>query len=217
MTIDLIFDLANSGGHRLQQLQRVTYRVDGSSVSFGAMVSTMKSCGDAIDQQEQLYLALLRAATQFRVSEEHAHVLRRRRAGRSCATARLRATSSAMTIRFGLIGCGRVAPRRAQSLTIETDGSGSRGRHARRVPLRALLRGVSPPACAGAHELLARRCGRGEHLRAQRTPAQLAIGALEAGKHVLVEKRSGPLLEDADRMIAAAAHGAQVGRGAPKP
>ncbi|MCB9159576.1 MAG: META domain-containing protein [Caldilineaceae bacterium] len=69
-TIDLVFDLANgAAGSAGCNNYSGAYRVDGSAVSFGAMVSTMKSCGDAIDQQEQLYLALLQAATQFELGE----------------------------------------------------------------------------------------------------------------------------------------------------
>ena len=68
--IDLVFDLANgAAGSAGCNNYSGAYSVDGSSVSFGAMVSTMKSCGDAVDQQEQFYLAPLQAASQFEVRD----------------------------------------------------------------------------------------------------------------------------------------------------
>lgn len=110
-----------------------------------------------------------------------------------------------MTVRFGLIGCGRVAPRHAQSiqqiheasLVAVADVKPSRADHfsseygaAAHYDHRSLLDrqdidAVSICVPSGLH-------------------AQVAIDALEAGKHVLVEKPIALSLDDADRMIAVA-------------
>ena len=108
-------------------------------------------------------------------------------------------------LRFGLIGCGRVAPRHAQSI--------------------AELPGARLTAVADIRESRASRFA-AEHRADQysdyrrlldRTDvdvvnicvpsglhAQVAVDALEAGKHVIVEKPIALSLSDADRMIAAA-------------
>ena len=110
-----------------------------------------------------------------------------------------------MTIRFGLIGCGRVAPRHAQSiqqiheaeLVAVADVKASRADHfsheygaAAHYDHRSLLErqdidAVSICVPSGLH-------------------AEVAIDALQAGKHVLVEKPIALSLADADRMIAVA-------------
>lgn len=110
-----------------------------------------------------------------------------------------------MTIRFGLIGCGRVAPRHAQSfqqvketvLAAVADVKQSRAENFAAeygadsyTDYRALLErrdidAVSICVPSGLH-------------------AAVALDALDAGKHVLVEKPIALTLEDADRMIASA-------------
>ncbi len=107
-----------------------------------------------------------------------------------------------MTIRFGLIGCGRVAPRHAQSiqqiheaeLVAVADVKASRADHfsheygaAAHYDHRALLErqdidAVSICVPSGLH-------------------APVVLDALEAGKHVLVEKPIALSLADADHMI----------------
>ncbi|MEZ4663102.1 MAG: Gfo/Idh/MocA family oxidoreductase [Caldilineaceae bacterium] len=110
-----------------------------------------------------------------------------------------------MTIRFGLIGCGRVAPRHAQSiqqvpqatLAAVADIKASRAQNFAAeygaesyTDYRALLDrtdidAVSICVPSGLH-------------------AAVTLDALDAGKHVLVEKPIALTLEDADRMIARA-------------
>jgi UDP-N-acetyl-2-amino-2-deoxyglucuronate dehydrogenase len=110
-------------------------------------------------------------------------------------------------LHFGLIGCGRVAPRHAQSLAqlYETellavaDTRESRAVHFaaeygataysdyRRVLDRHDIDAVSICVPSGLH-------------------AQVALDAISAGKHVLVEKPIALTLADADAMIAAAAN-----------
>jgi UDP-N-acetyl-2-amino-2-deoxyglucuronate dehydrogenase len=110
-----------------------------------------------------------------------------------------------MTLRYGIIGCGRVAPRHAQSLqqlpearlVAVADVRESRAAHFAEeyhadpyADYRALLDrpdvdAVSICVPSGLH-------------------AQIAVDAMEAGKHVLVEKPIAITLEDADRMIATA-------------
>ena len=106
------------------------------------------------------------------------------------------------TIRYGIIGCGRIAPRHAQSLqqvsaahlVAVADLVESRASHF------AAEYGAS--AHTDYHELLARDdidavsvcVPSGLH-------AQVAIDAMHAGKHVLVEKPIAITLADADRMI----------------
>jgi UDP-N-acetyl-2-amino-2-deoxyglucuronate dehydrogenase len=106
-------------------------------------------------------------------------------------------------IHFGLIGCGRIAPRHAQSLrelpgtqlvavvdVIEKRAqylSKEYGAEAftdyRRVLDRRDIHVVNICVPSGLH-------------------AQIAIEAMQAGKHVIVEKPMALSLEDADRMIA---------------
>ncbi len=108
-------------------------------------------------------------------------------------------------IRFGLIGCGRVAPRHAQSLgeleqarlvavadVIESrahrfakDYGAEPYTDYRRLLDRSDIDVVSICTPSGMH-------------------AQMAVDALQAGKHVIVEKPMALSLEDADRMIATA-------------
>ncbi|MBN2472776.1 MAG: Gfo/Idh/MocA family oxidoreductase [Anaerolineae bacterium] len=111
------------------------------------------------------------------------------------------------TVCFGLIGCGRVAPRHAQSL-VELDSTelvavadliDSRARHFH-------TEYGGPAWTTDYHELLARDdidvvtiC------TPSGTHAQIALDAIAAGKHVLVEKPIALKTSDADRMIAAAA------------
>lgn len=107
-----------------------------------------------------------------------------------------------MTLRFGLIGCGRVAPRHAQSLrqihdaklVAVADIKANRAAHFaeeyhadpytnyQTLLARPDIDAVSICVPSGLH-------------------AQVAIDALRAGKHVLVEKPIAITLEDADRMI----------------
>lgn len=105
-------------------------------------------------------------------------------------------------IRFGLIGCGRVAPRHAQSLqqlhetqlVAVADVKESRARH--------FAEDYGATAYTDYHPLLARPdvdavsicVPSGLH-------ATVALDALAAGKHVLVEKPIALNLADADRMI----------------
>jgi UDP-N-acetyl-2-amino-2-deoxyglucuronate dehydrogenase len=108
-------------------------------------------------------------------------------------------------LRFGLIGCGRVAPRHAQSiaelpgarLTAVADIRESRANRFaaeyradpytdyRRLLDRTDVDVVTVCVPSGLH-------------------AQVALDALQAGKHVIVEKPIALALTDADRMIAAA-------------
>jgi UDP-N-acetyl-2-amino-2-deoxyglucuronate dehydrogenase len=108
-------------------------------------------------------------------------------------------------IRFGLIGCGRIAPRHAQSI--------SELAHARLVAVADVIasraeryaKEYQAEAYADYRRLLERRdidvvniCApSGMH-------AQMAIDAMQAGKHIIVEKPMALTLEDADRMIATA-------------
>ena len=106
---------------------------------------------------------------------------------------------------FGLIGCGRIAPRHAQSIA-ELPG-------ARLVAVADIVQARAARFAtqyqADCHtdyrQLLERQdidivnicVPSGLH-------AQLAIEAMQAGKHVIVEKPMALSLQDADRMIAAA-------------
>jgi len=108
-------------------------------------------------------------------------------------------------LRFGLIGCGRVAPRHAESLLS--------------------LPGAQLVAVADVRETRAERFAAEYHAVAHTdyrallarqdvdvvgicTPsglhAQMAVEAMQAGKHVIVEKPIALTLHDADRMIGAA-------------
>lgn len=105
-------------------------------------------------------------------------------------------------LRFGIIGCGRVAPRHAQSInqldstelvavadvkdaraaSFAADHGGAHYADYRRLLDRSDVDAVSVCVPSGMH-------------------AQIAIDAMQAGKHVLVEKPIAIRLEDADRMI----------------
>ncbi len=107
-----------------------------------------------------------------------------------------------MQVKFGLIGCGRIAPRHAQSLEQLTqthlvaiaDIRSSRAQH--------FFEEYGAQAYTDYHQLLQRPdidavticVPSGLH-------AQVAIDALNAGKHVLVEKPIALNLADADAMI----------------
>lgn len=116
-------------------------------------------------------------------------------------------------IRFGLIGCGRVAPRHAQSLAqlaetqlvavadlrqsradrFAAEAGADSYTDYRALLDRADIDAVSICVPSGLH-------------------AQVALDALDAGKHVLVEKPIALTLADADAMIAAAeARGLMLG------
>jgi UDP-N-acetyl-2-amino-2-deoxyglucuronate dehydrogenase len=108
-------------------------------------------------------------------------------------------------IRFGLIGCGRVAPRHAQTITglpgsrlvAVADVIEARARHF------AKEYGAWP--YTDYHELLARDDIDVVNIC---TPSGLhvpiALDAVAAGKHLIVEKPIGLSTADADRLIAAA-------------
>jgi predicted dehydrogenase len=121
--------------------------------------------------------------------------------------------SATPALHFGLIGCGRIAPRHAQSLqqipTVRlaavADLQPSRAAH--------LGSEYHADAYTDYHALLARPdidavcvcVPSGLH-------AQVTLDALAAGKHVLVEKPIALTLADADRMIAVAqARGRKLG------
>lgn len=107
-----------------------------------------------------------------------------------------------MPLRFGIVGCGRVAPRHAQSInqlssttllavadikarraeTFASEYGGDAYTDYRHVLDRADIDAVSICVPSGLH-------------------AEIAIDAMRAGKHVLVEKPIAIRLQDADRMI----------------
>lgn len=113
-------------------------------------------------------------------------------------------------VRFGLIGCGRISPRHIQSLAQIPSGS-----------LVAVADVIASRAQRAAGETGAEPYTDYRRLLDRRdidvvticTPsglhALMAIEALQAGKHVLVEKPMALTLADADAMIAAAG---QAGR-----
>ncbi len=116
-------------------------------------------------------------------------------------------------VRFGLIGCGRIAPRHAQSLAALPGAT-----------LTTVADCVPARAERFGKEYGAQPLGDYRHLIDSRdvdvvticTPsglhAEMAIAAMQAGKHVLVEKPIALSLEDADRMLAtAAATGRKLG------
>ncbi len=108
-------------------------------------------------------------------------------------------------LRFGLIGCGRVAPRHAESistlpgavLAAVADINESRAHRFatqyRADPMTDYRRLLDRPDIDVVNICIPS----GLH-------AQIAVDALAAGKHVLVEKPIALSLEDANRMIAAA-------------
>src|SRR5262245_11498961 len=113
-----------------------------------------------------------------------------------------KSSASSAPVRFGIIGCGRVAPRHAQSfqqvaaaqLVAVADIITGRANH--------FAHEYGVEAHSDYHELLARKdidavsicVPSGLH-------AQVAIDAMQAGKEVLVEKPIAITLADADRMI----------------
>lgn len=106
---------------------------------------------------------------------------------------------------FGLVGCGRIAPRHVQSLA---DLPGARLLAvADVVPSRAerLARQAGADACRDLREVLDRR---DVDVVTICTPSglhpEMAVSALQAGKHVVVEKPMALDLAAADRMIATA-------------
>ncbi len=108
-------------------------------------------------------------------------------------------------LKFGIIGCGRVAPRHAQSLAQlpETQLVAVADVKANRVQHFAKKYGANP--YIDYHKMLAQPdidavnvcVPSGLH-------ASVAIDVMQAGKHVLVEKPIALNLADADRMIATA-------------
>ena len=110
-----------------------------------------------------------------------------------------------MTVRFGLIGCGRVAPRHAQSLIQLSDTQLVAVADIREDRARRFSAEYGAQAYTDYDNMLARPdidavtvcVPSGLH-------AQVAIDVLQAGKHVLVEKPIALNLADADRMIATA-------------
>jgi len=110
-----------------------------------------------------------------------------------------------MTVRFGLIGCGRVAPRHAQSLIQLSDTQLVAVADIREDRARRFSAEYGAQAYTDYDNMLARPdidavtvcVPSGLH-------AQVAIDVLHAGKHVLVEKPIALSLADADRMIATA-------------
>ena len=108
-------------------------------------------------------------------------------------------------MRFGLIGCGRVAPRHAESL-LSLPGA--------RLIAVADVRATRAERFAAQYHAVAHTDYRDLLARPDVdvvnicTPsglhAQMAIEAMQAGKHVIVEKPIALSLADADRMIGAA-------------
>jgi UDP-N-acetyl-2-amino-2-deoxyglucuronate dehydrogenase len=106
---------------------------------------------------------------------------------------------------FGLIGCGRVAPRHADSI-VELPGARLVAvADVREHRAQRFARDYHADACTDYRRLLDRRdievinicTPSGLH-------AQMAIEAMQAGKQVIVEKPMALSLEEADRMIAIA-------------
>jgi UDP-N-acetyl-2-amino-2-deoxyglucuronate dehydrogenase len=110
-----------------------------------------------------------------------------------------------MTVKFGLIGCGRVAPRHAQSLVQLPETQLVAVADIREDRARRFSQEYGAQAYPDYHEMLARPdidavticVPSGLH-------APVAIDVLQAGKHVLVEKPISLDMASADRMIATA-------------
>ena len=106
------------------------------------------------------------------------------------------------TLNFGLIGCGRVAPRHAQSIQQLPQTHLAAVADIRASRAHNFSEQYAATAYQDYHDLLARQdidavsicVPSGLH-------AQVALDALRAGKHVLVEKPIALALDDADRMI----------------
>lgn len=110
-----------------------------------------------------------------------------------------------MKLGFGIIGCGRIAPRHADSLAEIPDVNLSMVCDVIENRARAFAEKHRTKYCLDYHELLAAPdidivnicTPSGLH-------AQMAVDALKAGKHVIVEKPMAMNVADADRMIATA-------------
>lgn len=107
--------------------------------------------------------------------------------------------------RFGIIGCGRIAPRHADSLA-EIDGTKLvQVCDVLEARARYFAEKYNTAYCLDYHELLSNPdvdivnicTPSGLH-------AEMAIAALKAGKHVIVEKPMAMNVDDADRMISMA-------------
>lgn len=108
-------------------------------------------------------------------------------------------------INFGLVGCGRVAPRHAQSFAELTDARLVAVADVIDARAQRFAKEYRADAYADYRRVLERRdvdavsicTPSGMH-------AQMAIDAMQSGKHVIVEKPMAMNLRDADRMIATA-------------
>ena len=108
-------------------------------------------------------------------------------------------------LRFGLIGCGRVAPRHAESLLSLPGAQLVAVADVRESRAERFAAQYHAAAHTDYHALLARQdvdvvnicTPSGLH-------AQMAVEAMQAGKHVIVEKPIALTLHDADLMIGAA-------------
>ncbi|OQA43631.1 MAG: Glucose--fructose oxidoreductase precursor [Chloroflexi bacterium ADurb.Bin325] len=109
-------------------------------------------------------------------------------------------------LRFGLIGCGRVAPRHAESFAALPDARLVAVADVRESRAAYFAQQYGVDLYTDYHALLARP---DVDVVSICTPsglhAQMTVDALQAGKHVVVEKPIALSLADADRMIAAAA------------
>jgi len=110
-----------------------------------------------------------------------------------------------MTKRFGIIGCGRIAPRHADTLADIPNAELVQVCDVIESRARTFAEKYGAAYCLNYHELLANPeidivnicTPSGMH-------AEMTIAALKAGKHVIVEKPMAMNPADADRMIAAA-------------
>ena len=110
-----------------------------------------------------------------------------------------------MTKRFGIIGCGRIAPRHADTLADIPDAELVQVCDVIESRAHAFAEKYGAAYCLNYHDLLANPevdivnicTPSGMH-------AEMTIAALKAGKHVIVEKPMAMNPADADRMIAAA-------------
>lgn len=107
-----------------------------------------------------------------------------------------------MELRFGLIGCGRVAPRHAQSIKELPDSRLVAVADIVESRAKRFAHDYSADAYLDYHRLLDREdidvvnicTPSGLH-------AEMAIDAMQAGKHVIVEKPMALSLPDADKMM----------------
>ena len=108
-------------------------------------------------------------------------------------------------LRFGLVGCGRVAPRHAESLLSLPGAQLVAVADVRETRAARFAAQYQAAAHTDYRALLARQ---DVDVVSICTPsglhAQMAIEAMQAGKHVIVEKPIALSLDDADRMIGAA-------------